>query len=901
MRGENDIQEFRKNGEEDTWLSINCCWAKTYPKGHPQEGKPALNVTDHCFTVGYVAEEIIAQLPSGLARIFPEGAAVLIAAHDIGKLTPGFQIKCLEWEFFEPLNQLINHNGLCTNHANVSQWHLQSEIDRIARRWLTSTGGHHGSYPFGNPRQITQPSEGGCQQFIGLRDQLLQHLTSVFGSLPTESAKNQEKRIHLLTGLTIFADWIGSNTDWFPLDTPVDAKIIRAKTREIFNNLGRSVSLLPERTFGQQFQPTDAEMFRPRAIQRELLEAADAPGLYILEAPMGLGKTEAALSVAYQLCKNGINNGLYFALPTQLTSNKIHHRITSFLENTIGKETVQSLVHGNAWLKEDKNLRLAPRNGGIDSEYPERESNDTEEALRWYSSTRKALLAPFGTGTIDQALLAVLPARFAALRYFALAGKVVVIDEVHSYDPYMSSLIDRLIAHLTSAGSTVIILSATLTAKRRKQLVHAMGATEPSPPTAYPLITKVSSGSTTATHHPSSEKLPSKTIYLVHNTLTDDSESAYWQSIADLAEGGANIVIIRNTVALAQSTYRQIKSALTARISDANVGIIHSRFPQWQREKNENSWTDRLGKSDATRPQGCVLVSTQILEQSVDIDADLLVTDLAPVDLILQRIGRLHRHERSRPANCRQPRCHILHPKTNWQSRVKEIKEQLAPHHFIYPPLALWQASSYLKAKDILDLPTQIREILENASAARPAPGSSPALEEFELDYKKLESDQTGTANTRGIFSASAIEDLEGAETRYKIQPSTHIILLRRVPNIRRGEITLHPFCPNPEEQLESYTIYKDQFSFPLAKALHLNAARVSSYLVKDNLPFAPDWLKNHIDSAILAVVSDSGTELQLYPDEPNSYTLHYHPIYGITHEKNSNSDPDFEAEDDWY
>ncbi|MDQ8189676.1 CRISPR-associated helicase Cas3' [Roseibacillus persicicus] len=878
------------------------CWAKTYPIGHPRAGTPGLTVHGHSLTVGYVAQELIKHLPPSVAQQLPKGTPSLIAAHDIGKLTPGFQLKCPLWTHYEQISQTINRNSLCTNHAILSHWHLQSILPRPAQRWLTSTAGHHGNYPFGNRRQSTPPSEGGNQTFIALREELLAQLIEIFGPLPDEPSKHQEERIHLLTGLTIFSDWMGSNTDWFPLDEPIDAESIQVQTRAIQSRLGRTAAIIPNLTFGQQFSPHKTEKFRPRTIQSELLELVDGRGLYIIEAPMGMGKTEAALTAAYQLWENHHNHGLYFALPTQLTSNKIHDRITDFLINTIGEESVQTLIHGSAWLKNERTQQLTPPQQGNGSDLPDLDHNDTEEVHRWYSSTRKALLAPFGTGTIDQALLAVLPARFAALRYFALAGKVVIIDEVHSYDPYMSTLIDRLIRHLLKAGSTVIILSATLTAERRRQLVKATGASEPPAPTSYPLITKVATDQALATHHPSAAKLPSQTIHLDHQTLTAEDELAYWQKIADLAQQGANVVIIRNTVTLAQQTYNLLKSIISEQLAPESVGLIHSRFPQWQREENEALWTQRLGKGDQHRPHGSLLVSTQILEQSVDIDADLLITDLAPIELILQRIGRLHRHSRqSRPKSCREAHCHLLHPPTTWQENAKEIEEKLAPHHYIYPPISLWRAQTYLQKTESLNLPQEIRQTLEETAELTPDFATTPALEQFLKEHQKAGNDQTGTAKVRGVFSMLAIQDLEGSQTRYRIQPSANLILLRKAPEVTGNSITLHPFHVDPENPQTSYSIREGMFSHPLARVLHLNAARISQYLVKDMLPQAPNWLGQHIDTAVLAVVSDDGTELEFYPEHHNPLTLHYHPTTGISHQRNTSLPLSFEQEEDWY
>lgn len=869
---------------------LDDCWAKT----DPITLTPVLSVREHCLTVGHIAERLSKILPPSIHSLLPVGFASLIAAHDIGKITPGFQLKCSKWKHFSEIKKSTHLNGLETNHAAVSQSHLQyaasPAIPRLANFWLISTAGHHGSYPHGYERLDKKAYEGGNQAFGILRSELEKIIIDTFGSFPTESAKKHLERIHLLTGLTIFADWIGSNTDWFPFDFPIEADAIKSNVSQKLRSLGLHAETKPSLSFDELFRTdTSATPLTARAIQSTLVNAADTPGLYILEAPMGMGKTEAALAAAYRRWTEGQERGLYFALPTQLTSERIHERINIFLNNTVQKtpyeDSTQSLIHGNAWLNHSRNRRLSS----------DSDENDTDEALRWFSSTRRQLLAPFGTGTIDQALLAILPARFAALRYFALAGKVVIIDEVHSYDPYMSALIDRLISYLLKTGSTVIILSATLTIAARSRLVAAAGAVEHSTSSDYPLITKVATGSEQATHIPIPSDLTEKAVTLLHQTLLLETESVYWNSIARHVESGANVVVIRNTVALAQETYRKLKSLVSVKITEDNIGLLHSRFPQYQRLKNEKTWVTRLGKNNSTRPQGSLLVSTQVVEQSVDIDADLLITDIAPTDLILQRIGRLHRHKRDhRPIGVKTPVCHILHPATKWHGDIKEIENSISPHHYVYPAFKLWQGSQYLRSKTSIILPTDIRTILEESSALRPDVSNSAPVSQFLQKAENDFTEQINTAATRNVF-APAASDREGSETRYKIKPTANLILLKEKPLENSTSITITPVHGDP------ITIHKADFSFPLAKSLHRNSIHIPAYLVREPLLSTPEWLIRHIGDSVLAVLSDQSAELHIASDTPSAYILKYTRALGLSYQKSENDTLTSEPEDYWY
>jgi CRISPR-associated endonuclease/helicase Cas3 len=859
--------------------SLSDCWAKT----DPLTGLPALTVRDHCHTVGFVAQHFYVLLPERLKRLLPDGAVSLVACHDVGKITPGFLLKCSSWKHYSLIASTINRNNLETNHAAVSASHFTHKAShglvKKARYWLASTAGHHGSYPCGF-EVAREPTFEGVDHLIHplfqqLREELIAILIKSFGPLPKESAKDAEKRVHFLTGFTIFSDWIGSNSDWFPYEKPVQAEAIGTKMIEVVQLLGLNHTIQPSLKFADLFDKKGyIQRFQPRSIQSALINAADAPGLYIVEAPMGMGKTEAALAAAYRRWTEGDERGLYFALPTQLTSERIHERIHQFLENVIEGTSVQSLIHGNAWLKEDHNRQIS---NGNESEF-----NDTDEALRWFSSTRKQLLSPFGTGTIDQAMLAVLPARFAALRYFALAGKVVIIDEVHAYDPYMSALIDRLIEYLLPTGATVIILSATLTAARRAEIVKAAGAEEPPAPDSYPLITKVATGSSTATHISTPYELAPKQVDLKHQILTDFNTTQYWQSIADAVERGVNIVIIRNTVALAQETYCLVKSLLRDGSYSDHVGLLHSRFPAWQRLENEKHWVEALGKENEHRPRGSLLVSTQIVEQSVDIDADLLITDIAPTELILQRIGRLHRHERSRPEGFESACCDILYPDVDWGSDEKLILQALTPHHYIYPASSLWQAMETLGKRKKIQLPQDIRPLIEASVFQKPQDSHSQPIHEFFSAAQQELDEKVGKAKTRGVFMADAIEDKEGTETRYGMKPSALVVLLKNHPQENGDHVTLTPLHGAP------ITFSKYQFNPRLAKALNENTASVPAYLLSEALKDAPSWLTNHLSDGVLAVVSMNSTTLEVLTDNLMKYTLYYRTDLGITHTKNA-------------
>jgi CRISPR-associated endonuclease/helicase Cas3 len=852
--------------------AINCspsladCWAKT----DPFSGKPALTIRDHCLIVGAVAEEVRRLLPIACEKLKLQGAVTLAAAHDIGKLSPGFLLKARPyWDFPGALGQTF-YEG---NHAKVSQAHLASlPAARVGTRpfnWVLAAGGHHGKYPSASS-YLGKIAEDGLEWPSLLRNELLAELESVFGKLPTEDLP-RGPMVHWLTGFITFADWIGSDTRWFPViasgsladhETPNGARhTAAAAVAEIGWNERRVRQ-------GMEFEELFPGVEKPRPLQSALIAAMDAPGLYIVEAPMGVGKTEAALAGCYRRWKEGGERGLYFALPTQLTSNRIYERVSTFLANVAVDPIVASLVHGNAWMNPDRIVKVMPTVEG------ERGAADLTD---WYVSGRKSMLAAFATGTIDQAIMSCLPVKHSSLRLFALSGKMVIIDEVHSYDAYTSALVDRTVAWLLEVGCSVIVLSATLSSGRRKSLVRAGGAEEREVSSVYPLITKVARGGEYSEVIPVDvNKSPSSRV-LIERVF--DTNEEYWQNLADAAEAGACVLIIRNTVALAQETYREIKSR--CRDSGILFGLLHSRFPQFKRDLNEQAWMDQLGNDGNYRPKGCILVATQVVEQSVDIDADLLVTDLAPVDLILQRLGRLHRHERQRPVGFEQPRCIILMPSVDWNGDPKVIKTELGPSGFVYPPFSLFQASriiSHLRDGCIM-LPQDIRPLVEDACCVPSTLQAGAAF--FHDELEKETTRMLATARLFDVFQSPSEDDKEGAKTRWNDVPTSLLVLLRQAPS----PASTHLEFLNGERVPFGY----GPFNYLLALALHRNAIKVPRYLVRHAETRQPSWLEDQIQNAVLGVVDVAGTACDLVGcDETPIYLLFYHETTGLSHTRNT-------------
>ena len=468
----------------------------------------------------------------------------------------------------------------------------------------------------------------------------------------------------LLTGLLTMADWIASNTTYFPLipveetgrETDYPARVERAWERLNLTAPWESpYNSMDAGAFRQQFG------FPPNSLQQAVLEAADnisVPGLLIIEAQMGVGKTEAALAAAEVFANRCQAGGLFFGLPTQATANGIFDRLRDWAE-TQSEDMVHSirLAHGMAELNEDYRQLFPGR--AVTEEDADRE-NDPESGVlvhRWFQGNRQALLADFVIGTVDQLLMTALKQKHLMLRQLGLAGKVVVVDECHAYDTYMNCYLDRALTWLGRYQVPVILLSATLPARRRAELVNAYlggraeeGGWQTS--RGYPLLTWTDGRQVCQRTVPLTE--PGKTVQMA--PLTEDQLPALLRE--KLAQGGCAGVIV-NTVRKAQAVAAQLRQTLP----EYEVLMFHAQFLMPDRAEKERTLLRRLGKrSTPAERDRLIVVGTQVMEQSLDIDFDFLVTELCPMDLLLQRIGRLHRRtdRTDRPLPLQTAQCAVL-------------------------------------------------------------------------------------------------------------------------------------------------------------------------------------------------------------------------------------------------
>jgi len=649
-------------------------WAKTAKSGEAGWHPLILHLLD----VAASAEAILAREPEATRMRMAECLGMdwkdarpwlllVVACHDLGKACPGFQCK---WPVAPETGLRMPRNpNDKINHAFVSQIALAELLQE--RKWpeelaalaADAVGCHHGE----RANEIEKDEaahemyvgrgerlEAVRQDWVQARKVLAESLLDVF-----KPARIPDKQTFtgpdfmLLAGLTSFADWIGSNEVWFPFGSPVNCENLpgwfikrRGQADKALDAIGWGfrTPLSPEpKSFDQVFK------FAPRPLQQAVADAlgeVTSPSIFLVEAPMGEGKPEAAFFAYLDLQRRFVHRGLYIALPTKATGNAMFKRTLKFLRRQGAERKLDlQLLHGATLLNDAfQNLRLTgiydPETGG------------EIRAGEWFTNKKRALLSEYGVGTVDQALLPILPVRHNFVRLWGLANRVVVFDEIHAYDAYTGTLLIHLLRWLLALGSSVVLLSATLPPSVRRKLATVIGSNAPEQEEPYPRLSIFTSGREVMQKHFEADPARRRTLRL--QSIPSDLPSMHSALMNHLANGGMGLALV-NTVQRAQELYRLFPAGaplerdgqrIGKRLSDGTeVYLFHARYPADQRQKREDQVLETFGE-EGERHGRKILIATQVAEQSLDLDFDVIATDLAPIDLILQRAGRLWRHER---------------------------------------------------------------------------------------------------------------------------------------------------------------------------------------------------------------------------------------------------------------
>jgi CRISPR-associated endonuclease/helicase Cas3 len=579
---------------------------------------------------------------------------------------------------------------------------------KLAKKLALIVGGHHGFFPsrkdVDNLDSSLAGTEGTWLKYSSeIFEQLKEYVELVEADLPNQC---DNATAMLLAGLTTVSDWLASNPDeasGFPYanNTPFDeyktglekkAKQALAKQGWTPHKAGKPL------TFTELFGFDDPRDLQKAAI--DLSKDIHPPCLVMVEASMGEGKTEAALYLADYLQHQTSAGGFYIGLPTQATSNAMFQRVQEFLGKRYKQEVINlTLSHSAAALKKEYQQTICRLEQVYDSE-------GKVVASEWHTARKRSLLSPYGVGTIDQALMGVVRSRHQFVRLFGLAGRTVILDEIHAYDLYTGTLLERFLEWLALLGSPVIALSATLPLSTRQRLLKAYAEgsgsndTPALPQAPYPRITAFASSTVKAETFKASDHVCRE---LQIRWVTDEE---WVNTLPEKLENGGCVAVICSTVGRAQEVYELLRSHFTP---DDELGLFHGRFLFTDRERIEKDCLAKFGK-DGKRPHKYVLVATQVIEQSLDVDFDLMISDLAPVDLLLQRSGRLHRHTRgNRPGHLKIPTLWIIEPNVS-QGKQADFKES----GYVYDRHILLRSWLTLRDRSSIQLPEETDDLIES-------------------------------------------------------------------------------------------------------------------------------------------------------------------------------------------
>ena len=789
---------------------------------------------------GAVRDRVDEALPDA-ARDGRALVAFLGAVHDTGKLTPAFQCKVphlaerVRAVGVEVPAALDAASHRMSRHALAGQLALDDWLQDLhgrSGRWMGEVvGAHHGtpSTPLEMSELRARPHLLGSGPWDEARRALLQHGATNTGAeryLPSWVAHRVPHDVTmLLTGIVIVADWIASNADHFPLWGPGDV-LEDSSSRA---RLGLRALDLPRPwrahaadavDLGQRFPRLEGHELRP--VQRAAVDAARAlpePGLIIVEAPPGCGKTEGALLAAEVLAEKFSLGGVFLGLPTMATSDAMFDRVREWVDHLPGADASSMyLAHGRWRLNESFQglLQTSSVVGvGIDEDGGPDPRTVTAIARSWLTGRKRGMLANVVVGTIDQALVSALVSKHLMLRHLALAGKVVILDEVHAADDHMRQFLTRALTWLARYRVPVILLSATLPPGQRAELeaAYAAGAQhEPAPEDGapYPLVSSITrAGQVTRT----APEPDGRRAQVALRLLPDES---IVETVLDLSASGGCVGVVCNTVGRAQTIYQQLRDAL----GPEDVTLVHSRFLGTHRAAREESLRRRLGPPGAgERPDRLVVVGTQVLEQSLDIDLDLLVTDLAPADLVIQRLGRLHRHERDRPEPLRDPVAYVtgmtLHDGTA-PTFEKGSRAVYSTARLLRAAIALGLTSGN---PGCVRMPDDIRRVVDAAYAVSPtAPvGWEDALETADAAWDRERQESIHRASTfrlpepttgrlatlASLFAAGRTtdDDARGYATVRDGEGSVEVLVVQR----RAGGLWTVPAPGGQERQLPEH------------------------------------------------------------------------------------------------
>lgn len=715
----------------------------------------------HMLDVAAVAEQLLT--PMDIPLPMKQALVLLTALHDLGKINADFRA------------MLRGERNASFRHWEVSDQLLASNIDLLATHLgvgddvclyhlISATAGHHG-----RPPNLSQYDEKRALNAVGPAARAdARAVIAAFISLWPEARLNdmaEDDALALswwLPGLVAAADWVGSNALWFEACAP-DLGL-----EEYLTAARAKVALaVPAAGLGGVV-PSASPLFdfplRPMQVACAAIPLPDGPMLAVIEDETGAGKTEAALILAQRMMLAGKGRGLFFALPTMATADAMFARATQALGKMFTTKSSLTLAHGRAGLSVAFQDLL------------EGNPNAPEDigCTEWLAeSRRRALLADVGVGTVDQALLSVLPVKWQTLRHFGLSSKILIVDEVHELgEPYIDVALTQVLRMHRRAGGSAILLTATLPLAQRQRLMAVYDAAAAEDP-AYPVLT-LSGG---AARRDLPQATGARGAVQVQRLASAD---AAVEVLVQAAGQGAACVWVRNAVddAIAAMGLLQARGI--------NARLLHARFVLGDRKRIEAQLLGCLGRDGQSRA-GQVFVCTQVFESSLDADVDVMVSDLAPMAALVQRAGRLWRHMELRPQAGRPvpaPVLHVVSPDPADVSDGRWLNRVLDSGAHVYGAYLQWRTADHLFRVGTIVAPSGLRGLIEavHGDGAAPVPA---ALEraEMEGEGKAYAAAALGWQNVVTLEEGYAMGGQALDDTEYPTrlgQPQRVLVLARR-------------------------------------------------------------------------------------------------------------------------
>ncbi len=659
-------------------------------------------------------------LPEKQARAW---VLFFIALHDFGKIDLRFQMKAPQFSPYGDKNIQVN----CKDYFHGIEgynWYFREAIEYglpfieeyeditvNGELWMSATGGHHGTIPLNPEADSTSFSiPKTLSQDLQARNQWLQDLEKLF-LLPAELSladMPEGEAPILLAGFCSVCDWLGSNQDYFKFDSNsslslqeyLDSKQVTAQ--QVLQDFGLLSTVKTKGGMAELY-----EKLTPHNIQTRIEDLTVEQSLVIIEANTGSGKTEAALAFASKLLAKQLADSITFALPSQATANAMFERLEFVAEKIFSDTSNIILAHGKS--QSNPNFQaLIQHNEDFKSVQGDEDAG--VQCSEWLASSRKrAFLGQIAVSTVDQVMLSAIKSlQHYFVRLFGVGKSVLIIDEVHAYDAYMYAILKVVIEQQKEAGGSIILLSATLPKHQKQALINAWGVSEPITETAYPLMLQAVNNKVLPFTVREPQKVQSRSVFtelILDNDLKLNEEIL--QRIVDAVETGAKIGIVCNLVDDAQY-YAKILATMT----NMPVDLFHSRYRYCDRMIKEEKVIKYYKKGSSRK--GRILVGTQVIEQSLDIDFDWLISFICPIDLLFQRMGRLHRHDNVRPVEFEQPLCSIVLPETINLSDKKSATDAYGLHGFIYKNIrVLWRTQQFLLNHNKIEFPLAYRDWIE--------------------------------------------------------------------------------------------------------------------------------------------------------------------------------------------